>query len=244
MCSPCFSLNCCLQQCAGSCCVCSECVGAAACNTELCSSCLTGSIGITCTPVCTPTPGSGTDICSNTSTSCVPIDVSACLPFAGTDANGNDIYMNPDGSLTYTDGSPATRADIAYNCGACQGTPCSPHTCGTTDQPPKAGASNKSSTGGPSGGGSGGGSAKPSGGATNPKTCAVTKLSQAMNKLGSTFSSLFSGGQKVATGKTLPGQTVQKSAVGISPNSYLLVIIVVGGLLLWLAFGHKKVAEA
>lgn len=218
---------------------CSECVGTAACNPTLCSSCITGSLcGIVCTPVCTPTPGSGTDICTNTATSCCIAPV-CCLPFAGTDANGNDIYQNPDGSLRYSDGSPATRADIAYNCGACRGTPCSPHTCGTTCQPPHA-----SQSSGPQGGGSGGGSAKSAGGQPRggQPTCA-SKLSQAMNKFGSTLASLFSGGKRTAAKNILPGQKTTTPSTGISSNSYLLVIIIVGALLLFLAFGHKPVAD-
>jgi hypothetical protein len=242
---------CCMTSCIGAlyCCTgsggggCSECVGTAACNPVLCSSCITGSLcGVVCTPVCTPTTGSGTDICTNTSTSCCAACI-ADLAYAGQDANGNDIYQNPDGSLRYADGSPATRADIAYNCGACACTPCSPHTCGTSCQPPEAGSTNKSSTGGPSGGGSGGGSAKPSGGASNPKCTQLSKLSQAMNKLGSTVASLFSGGKPVPTGQVIPGQKVQKANTAISPNSYLLLIIIGGALLLFLAFGHKPVPD-
>jgi hypothetical protein len=225
--------------CGGNCGYCSECVGVAACQNELCSSCITGSV--ICTPVCTPTPGSGTDICSNTSTSCCITDVT-CLPYAGQDANGNDIYQNPDGSLRYTDGSPATRADIAYNCGACIGTPCSPQTCGTTDQPPKAGTGTGGA--GPQGGGSGGGSAKSAQG--QPRTtvnCQASKLSQAMNKFGSTLATLFSGGTRVPVKSVVPGAAVQQITPGISSNSYLLVVLVVGGLLLWLAFSHTRPAE-
>jgi hypothetical protein len=233
-----------LTSCGGSGCgYCSECVNTAACNPVLCSSCITGSLcGIVCTPVCTPTPGSGTDICTNTATSCCIAPV-CCLPYAGTDASGNDIYQNPDGSLRYSDGSPATRADIAYNCGACHGTPCSPGTCGTSCQPPKAGSSNRSSSGGPSGGGSGGGTAKPSGGKSNPQCSQMSKLSQAMSRLGASFTSLLAGGKRTNAKNILPGQAIQKNALGLSPNAFLLVILIVGGLLLFMAFGHKPVAD-
>lgn len=231
-------------------CCCSECVGCASTNTQLCSSCMTGSLTPYCSYksfVCTPTPGSGTDICTNTSTSCEPIDVSACLPYVGQDESGNEIYQNSDGSLTYSDGSPATRADIAYNCGACRGTPCSPMTCGTTDQPPRAtrGSSSCKSSGSPLGGGSGGGSAKSSGGQARctPANCQASKLTQAMSKLGSTITSLLSGGTAVAQKSIVAGQAVPKKNVAVSPNTYLLIIIVVGALLLWLAFGHKPVAD-
>lgn len=225
----------------GDCGYCSECVDTAACNTELCSMCMTGTCQ--CVPVCTPTMGSGPCICTNTSTSCC-ISCVDCLPFAGTDENGNDIYQNNDGSLRYTDGSPATRSDIAYNCGACKGTPCSPHTCGTTTQPPSS-RGGASSGGAPSGGGSGGGSAKPSGGgAQSPKNCTqVTKLTQAMAKFGSSLTSLLAGGKRTTAAKMLPGQAVAKSNTAISPNAYLLVVVVVGALLLFLAFGHKPVAD-
>ena len=151
-CGMCFS-----SCCGAGCGYCSECVGNATCNNTLCSSCLTGSckcsgcLNLICTTFCEITAGTNTSICANT-------DVSACLPFAGIDASGNDIYQNQDGSLVYTDGSAATRADIACNCGACRGTPCSPRTCGSTDQPPSARPSaSGGSAGAPSGGGSGGG---------------------------------------------------------------------------------------
>ena len=235
-----------ITSCYGSGCgYCSECVGTAACNPTLCSSCISGAIF--CVPVETPTPGSGTDIATNTYTSCTPIDVSACLPFAGTDANGNDIYQNPDGSLTYSDGSPATRADIACNCGACKCTPCSPGTCGASDTPPHASAAS-----GPIGGGSGAGTAKPSAGGAktgipigtaNAGTCAISKLSSSMNKLGTSITSLLTGGTRTVAGAVLPGQTVQKTNTVLTPNSYLLVVLIVGALLLVLAFGHKPTPD-
>jgi hypothetical protein len=163
------------------------------------------------------------------------------LPYAGADENGNDIYMNPNGSLTYADGSPATRADIAYNCGACSCTPCSPTTSGETDPSPRGGSrGGGGSPGAPQGGGSGGGTAKPLGGQSNPKCTQVSKLSQTVSKLGATMASLLTGGQKTTATKVLPGQkvgTVAPSA--ISSNSFLLIIVIVGGLLLFMAFGHK-----
>lgn len=213
---------------------CSEYVGVAADNNALCSACLTGTCQ--CVPVCTPTPGTGTDICSPTSTSCVPVDISACLPYAGMDINGNEIYQNPDGSLTYSDGSPATRADIAYNCGACPCTPCSPATSGNSE--PALTGGGGSVGGGPQGGGSGSGSAKP-GGSTGNSGSLLSKLSQAMNRFGGTMASLFTGGRRVPTGKVLPGQAVNASVTGVSSNAFFLVILIVGGLLLLMAFGHK-----
>jgi hypothetical protein len=232
-----------ITSCQGAGCgYCSECVCSAACNPTLCSNCITGALcGVVCTPVCTPTPGTGPCICTNSSTSCCIAPVS-CLPYAGTDSSGNEIYQNPDGSLRYADGSPATRGDIAYNCGACQGTPCSPHTCGTTCQPPHA-----SKCSGPQGGGSGGGSAKSAGGqprgGKKAGACAISKLSQSMNRFGSAITSLLTGGKRTAQGNVLPGQAVQKSALGITPHSYLLAIIIIGALLLILAFGHKPVPD-
>jgi len=226
----------CLSSCGGgSCGYCSECVGTAACNPTLCSTCLTG----TCVyaPVCTPTPGTNPCICSNSPTSCTPTCI-ADLPYAGQDVSGNDIYQNSDGSLRYADGSPATRADIADASGACVGTPCSPKTCGTTDQPPSAGSSGKS----PSGGGSGGGSAKSAGGSprATPANCQASKLSQAMNRFGSSLASLFSGGKP---GPVIAGHPATAANTGISSNTFLLVIVVIGILLLVMAFGHNPVAD-
>jgi hypothetical protein len=61
--------------------------------------------------------------------------------YAGKDANGNEIYQKCDGSLVYSDGSPATRCDITCNCGACAGTVCNSPLCNpqcvTTAQPCK-----------------------------------------------------------------------------------------------------------
>jgi hypothetical protein len=54
------------------------------------------------------------------------------------------------------------------------------------------------------------------------------------------MASLLTGGQKTTATKVLPGQkvgTVAPSA--ISSNSFLLIIVIVGGLLLFMAFGHK-----
>jgi hypothetical protein len=223
---------------------CSECVGTAWCNTELCSSCITG--GALDTTQCSkfdncggPLTGSGVGICSTGEICCQ-------FAFAGTDANCNEIYQRPDGTLVYSDGSPATRCDIQCNEGACKGTvcnPCSPRHCGTTDQPPKAGAKSTPSSGAPSGGGSGGGTAKPSGGASNPScTKAQTQLTQAMSRLGSTISSLLAGGTKANT--VLAGQKPPASTgTGISSNMFLLIIVIVGGLLLVMAFGHKPVPD-
>jgi hypothetical protein len=241
----CAGMTCCFGA---DCGYCSECVGNATDNTELCSSCIWsgGCVGfVNQGPMETPTPGSGTCIASNTSTSCT-VDVSTCLPFAGTDENGNDIYQNPDGSLTYSDGSPASRADISCNEGACKGTicnPCSPRTCGTTTPPPHSSAS-----GGSGSGGSGSGSAKPSAGtkpAAVPATSGcISKLSQAMNKFGSSITALLTGGQKTAAKNALPGQVVPATAsLALTPNSYLMVILIVGGLLLFLAFGHRPTAD-
>jgi hypothetical protein len=232
------NINCLVSQC-GACCstgtcgYCSQCVGSAACNPVLCSSCITGDTTTCATDgMCGPIAGTNASLCAN-------VDVSTCLPFAGTDGNGNEIYQNQDGTLVYSDGSPATRADIACNCGACRGTPCSPRTCGTSDQPPHG---NASAPGGPSGGGSGGGSAKPAGGTptkTSPTNCLASKLSQAMNHFGSTLASLLSGGKTTTAANVLPGQKMAVAAAPMSSNTFLLILIVIGGLLLWLTFGHK-----
>jgi hypothetical protein len=224
----CAGLTCCSG---GNCGYCSECTGSAACATTLCSGCLTGTDIGSGDGMCGSTAGTNVSICANT-------DVSACLPFAGTDDNGNDIYQNSDGSLVYSDGSPATRGDIACNEGACRGTPCSPRTCGSTDQPPASGGGGKAA-GAPQGGGSGGGTAKPSGGASNPTNSQATALTQAMSKLGSMITSLMSGGNRVPAKNVLPGQKISGTVAPMSANTFLLVVLIVGGLLLWLTFGHK-----
>jgi len=155
--------------------------------------------------------------------------------YAGMDGNGNEIYQMTDGSLVYGDGSPATQADIACNEGACKGTICNPNPT------PGSGAA-------PRGGNSGGGTSPASGGGGKPSgqppaksatNCQQTKLTAAMSKLGSTITSLLTGGKRVPAKKVLPGQTAPATTLGMSPNTFLLVIVVVGGLLLWMAFGHK-----
>jgi hypothetical protein len=212
---------------------CSECVGNSGQNGVLCGACMTACKFIT--GQCgSPTAGTNASICTNT-------DVSSCLPFAGVDENNNDIYMKPDGSLVYSDGSLANRCDISCNECACKGTPCSPRTCGSTDQPPK--ASSKATAGAPQGGGSGGGTSKPSGGASNPPKCTqMSQLSNTMAKLGSTLTALMTGGQKTAALGT-PTKATLAPAMPISSNTFLLVIIVVGGLLLAFAFGHKPTGD-
>jgi hypothetical protein len=226
----------CLTSCMGSNCgFCSECVGSAGCATTLCSGCLTGTQTASGDGMCGPVAGTNASICTNT-------DVCALLPYAGMDGNGNEIYQNKDGSLVYSDGSPATQGDIACNQGACVCTPCSPRTCGSTDQPPNANGSGKAA-GAPQGGGSGGGTAKPAGGSTNPQNCAVSKLSQAMNRFGSTLSNLLAGGKKNTAAGTIPGQKVPVAVAPMSSNTFLLILVVIGGLLLWLAFGHKPEGE-
>lgn len=67
----------------------------------------------------------------------------------------------------------------------------------------------------------------------------VSKLTQAMTKFGSSITSLLTGGKNVPVKKVLPGQAVQASTFGMSPNTFLLVVIIVGGLLLFMAFGHR-----
>lgn len=240
--------------CGGGCCFggCSECVCSAACNPMLCSSCMTGAV--CCYAPCTPDLGSGVAICTPCGPQCqylccegywpcspyscgttdqAPLE---CALYAGMDSNCNEIYQLDDGSLVYGDGSPATQADIACNEGACKGTPCYPNPTPGSGAAPRGGNSGSGSA--PSSGGSGG---KPSGPppAKSAKNCQQAKLTQAMAKLGSTITSLLSGGKRVPTKKVLPGQTAQASTLGLSPNTFLLVVIVVGGLLLWMAFGHK-----
>lgn len=223
----CVGLTCCTS---GTCGYCSECVGSAGDATALCSSCLTGTVTGTGDGMCGPVAGTNASICANT-------DVSACLPYAGMDGNGNEIYQAADGSLVYSDGSPATQGDIACNQGSCVGTPCSPRTCGTSDQPPS--SSGGKVAGAPTGGGSGGGTAKPSGGPSNPKCSSASALSQAMNRFGSTIASLLGGGRKTAAANILPGQKVPVGTGPMSANTFLLVVIIIGALLLWMAFGHK-----
>lgn len=198
-------------------------------------------MNLICTTFCDITAGTNPSICANT-------DVSYCLPFAGIDASGNDIYQMQDGSLVYTDGSPATRADIACNCGACAGTPCSPFSCGSTDQPPHASKTSGGSSGSGSGGGagSGSGSAKPAGGTpskTAPVNCLATKLTAAMGKLGSTLTSMLSGGTRIPARNVLPGQAIPAATSPMSANTFLLILVVFGGLLLVLSFGHKAAAD-
>lgn len=231
-------MNCC---CCSYCCgYCSECVGCAACNTTLCSYCITG---LPSTFGDCMGPGSDVPI-TPPSTDITCVDVSSCLPFAGTDESGNDIYQLSCGKLVYSDGSEATQADIACNCGACRGTVCSPRTCGTTTQAPRASGSGG---GAPQGGGSGAGSAKSAGSNAqcNKGNAQLTALSKAMSNLGATMTSLLTGGKKTAVGGTtgmVAGVTPSTLNCAMSSNSFLLVIFIVGALLLMMAFGHGREA--
>ena len=217
-------MNCC-------CCFCSECTGTAQQNTSLCSACLTGSCELSGIGFLTGTnPGA-----------CTGQDLTACLPFAGVDANNNDIYQKSCGALVYSDGTTATRDDISCNCGACKGTvcmPCSPKSCGASTPSPAA----KGCGGSPKGGGSGAGSAPASGskGSANTANCATAKLSQALNKFGATMATLMGGGTTVSAQSVVPGQKVPAKQSPISTNMYLLIIVIFGFMLFFLAFGKRK----
>lgn len=208
-------------------------MGAAGCNTTLCSSCLTGTCGSTCfysganSAPEIPSPGTDAPICLTAPCLGTPTEIS-CGP------------ANCQGSLTATD----TAAYCSTN-NTWINAPCSPFTCGTTDQAPHGGSSGGGGSAGggaPKGGGSGGGSAPSAAGKKrNAGTCALSKLSQSMNRFGSSIASLMAGGQKVATQNVLPGSAVSNHPLStITPNAFLLIVLVFGGLLLMLAFGHAS----
>lgn len=121
---------------------------------------------------------------------------------------------------------------------------CSPDTCGTSDQPPATCAACNTSA--PRGGGSGMGSAGSSGGAKPlsavPATCQLTKLGTSLAKLGTSLTSLLTGGRTVAATTVLPGQkvAVANPSNPISSNTFLLVIVIVGALLLMLSFSKGE----
>lgn len=235
-CSPCFAA-CCLS--------CSEAVGNAACNPTLCSDCLTGTQAPEAIPCATDiTAGQTVPLCdckaisshcypcspdSHGASDPPPVDVSACLPYAGQDGNGNEIYRQSDGSLVYSDGSPATKADLV--CTKCS---CNP---ALSCKNPSSG----SGSAGSSAGGKGGGSPRT---ATPPKPAGGTSAGKQMTlgtKLGSVFSGLFSGGKTVSAASTLPGLQKSRNAVTpISSNTMLLIIIIVGVLLLMMVFGREQ----
>lgn len=234
-----MSCCCCLTSCFGSSCgFCSECVGAAGCNTTLCSSCITGSC---CGPTCfyagansaPEIPSAGTD---------APICLSA--PCLGTPEFISCGPADCQSSLTATE----TAAYCSTN-NTWVNAPCSPFTCGSTDQAPASHSGGNSGGGGgsaagggaPKGGGSGSGSAKSAAGQKrNAGTCALSKLSQSMNRFGSSLSSLMAGGQKVPAGNIAPGQALPGPLSTMTPNAFLLIVLVFGGLLLMLAFGHAS----
>lgn len=189
----------------GGCGYCSECVGTAACNSELCGGCLTGT----------------------------------CQPQTENLAPGSDVSLCGSPCIT-----PCLIPNSQIPCGAVNQTnqclPCSPLTSGCTDQPPCACKSHQCAKGG--GGGSGAGSAGSSGGGksgSGSASACTSKLSQAINKLGATMASLLRGGQPTSVAATIPGQTVPKQPLTVSPNTFLLVLIIGGAFLLFFAFGHK-----
>lgn len=194
---------------------CSECVGANACNPSLCGGCLTGSAAPTVECVT-----SGTGTCFNGNPCITP-----CLI--------------PNSNIS------CAAANQSFN--LCN--PCSPMQCGTTTQPPctnpycnpdsinsascagtRTGGGSGAGTAGSSGGGKSGG-----GGSGSPCT---SKLSQALNRFGASLASLFSGGKKVPAGAIVPGLKTTKATNVMSSNTFLLVILIVGTLLLFIAFGH------
>jgi len=68
-------------------------------------------------------------------------------------------------------------------------------------------------------------------------------LTQAMGKLGSTIASLLKGGKTVPASAIRPGQAVPQSVGPMSTNTFLFVLLIVGALLLVMAFGHKPVPD-
>lgn len=191
----------------GGCGYCSECVGVAACAPALCGTCVTGD---SCaTPTCCGYPTSG---------SCVAIDTTTCDNFSPQqyDANGNPIQ-----------GSPTTSPCLP---------PCSPASHGATDNPPDTSGSQPSA---PKGGGSGGGSAGSAGSSRPVSLGSAGQQTNLATKLGSILASLMSRGTTVPAQTILPGQAIPKrnGVTPISPNTFLLVIVVVGILLAMLAFG-------
>lgn len=192
---------------------CSECVGAAACNPILCGSCLTGAVAPTVECV---TPGQDTGIAGN------PCITPCLIPNTNIPDNGITNLSDP-----------------------CN--PCSPTQCGTTTQPPCAYCNpdatsicGKPTT--PQGGGSGAGTAGSagggkSGGGGSGSPCG-SKLSQALNRFGASLASLFGGGKTVPAGAVVPGLKTTKAPNVMSSNTFLLVILIVGTLLLFIAFGH------
>jgi len=229
MCSGCFAL--CAVPCApcgGG--TCSEFVGPAACNPTFCGSCLTGAV-------------------------MPPVE---CVTAGGATSGAPCIMGNP--CIT-----PCLIPNSQIPCSAVQQlgpcNPCSPLHCGATDTPPCAGPyTNPDVTGygtcqctqqalrgggsGPKGGGSGGGSALGSsgGGAGIPRSGGTPQGTQnLLNKFGSMLASLFGGGKNVAPGTVLPGQKPKSGiAAPITANTFLIVIVIVGALLMMMNFGGDE----
>lgn len=203
-------LGACLSSCYGTGCgYCSECVGAAACNPTLCGTCLTGTNQPQTENL---TPGSD-----------VGIDGNPCIT----------PCLIPNSNI------PIDSVNQVGPTCCCGYNPDSPTQEGTTDQPP---STTNTCTKAGSGGGSGAGSAGSAGGGksgSGSASACTSKLSQAMNKLGATLTSLLRGGQPTSVAATIPGQTVPKPPLSISSNTFLLVLIIGGAFLLFFAFGHK-----
>jgi hypothetical protein len=68
-------------------------------------------------------------------------------------------------------------------------------------------------------------------------------LTQAMSKLGSTITSMLTGGTRVPAGAVVPGQRIPTANSAMSSNTFLLILIIFGGLLLFMSFGHKAQAD-
>jgi hypothetical protein len=72
-----------------------------------------------------------------------------------------------------------------------------------------------------------------------------TGINGALKNLGTSLTSLLGGGKKTTSPNVLPGQPVKQASSsellgkGISSNTFLLVLLVVGGLLLMLSFGNR-----
>lgn len=221
--------------------VCSEQVKTAACNPTLCSSCLTGTSSPACTAVCNDGPCKGGGLPS-------------CF-FSGATAHPEIPTAGACGTSLCTCLIPPCIGVLPIPGNPCN-TPCSPLTCGVTDAPPapcqcggnqsrslcKSNAGGAGSAGSSKGGGSG--SPKGLGGVQRPVqlTNPLTKLLNSLGKLGTGFGSLLGYHPPVRNAAGFyPGQPLTRgSAPPMTANTFLLVIVVVGVILLFMAFGRGR----
>jgi hypothetical protein len=208
-------VSCCCIGCSGGCCY--ACYSS--CSASCSGGCTCGAVAVCCGPTCSDVLCNQTLTGSACAPCCADPGCACCSPTAGqcTALSCADLNAYQQAHPCWTPGS------------CCNPQACSPGSHGASDQPPHPTSCSFAGKSGGSGSGSAGSSA---GGKPQPRpTCSnQTKLSQAVNKLGTILGSLLAKPKTVTTGNKI-------KSTNPSTTGFIIVIVVVGILLAALAWG-------